>query len=262
MISIRDLHFVRSVQQPPTLCNISLEANPGEVLCILGPNGAGKSTLLNCLFGNERRWTGQIHLDGIDVRILSRSHTAKLCSYVPQFSSSAFSFSAFEYVLLGRTPHIAIGKSPGRTDLAAAESAMCRVGMERFKNRPLDELSGGERQLILIARALAQETPIIFLDEPTASLDLGNQAKVLQMVLDLAGLGRTVLMTTHLPEHAFLLGARVAAIKAGSVVAAGTAAEVCSESLLEHLYGAPMQLLRNDGPQQVAACVPRLTPGS
>lgn len=257
MIAIRDLHFARSAQ-PPTLRNISLEVNAGEILCILGPNGAGKSTLLNCLFGSETRWTGTILLNGTDLRTLSRGHIAKLCAYVPQFSASAFSFSAFEYVLLGRTPHLTIGKSPARHDLAAAEEAIRRVGMERFKDRPLDELSGGERQLILIARALAQETQIICLDEPTASLDLGNQARVLQMVRDLAGLGRTILMTTHLPEHAFLLQARVLAIKAGSVLATGTAAQVCSELLLEELYDAPMQILRNDGPQQVAACVPRL----
>ena len=153
---------------------------------------------------------------------------------------------------------MAIGRGPTHEDVTAAEEAICRVGMERLKNRPLDELSGGERQLVLIARALGQETPIICLDEPTDGLDLGNQAKVLTTVRDLAGLGRTILMTTHMPEHAFLLGARVMAIKRGAVLASGLAEQVCTELLLEELYDAPMQLLRSDGPEPVVACVPRL----
>ena len=153
---------------------------------------------------------------------------------------------------------MAIGSSPGTADHRAVERALASVGIEGLRDRAFTEISGGEQQLVLLARALAQDSPIILLDEPTASLDLGNQGRVLRIVRNLADMGRTVLMASHLPEHAFLLGGRVAMIKAGAIVACGEPTAICTEALLSDLYGAPVRVLAGTDPTRgpIAACIP------
>jgi iron complex transport system ATP-binding protein len=257
-VSIRNLTFKRRNQRP-VLWDLSLDIDAGETLCILGPNGAGKSTLLKCLLGIESNWTGRIQLSGRESRQLTRRDAARLVSYVPQISNSTFSFSVEQCVMMGRTPHIALGREPTTRDRDAVEQSLQRVGLAHLRSHSIDELSGGERQLVLIARALAQTTPIILLDEPTASLDLSNQGHLLRTIRQLAQHGHTVVMTTHLPEQAFLLQARVALLKQGALVGTGSPLEMCTQSTLSELYGVSVRvLLDTTASPPVAMCVPQL----
>lgn len=258
VVLVSNLTFARP-RQPEILRNVSLTIDAGEILCVLGPNGAGKSTLLKCLLGIEAHSSGGLRFADQDPRALSRRQLARLMSYVPQVSNSAFSFSVAQCVMMGRTAHIPFGREPTQSDREAVEKALQRVGLEGLQDRSVDELSGGERQLVLVARALAQDTPIILLDEPTGGLDLGNQGRVLRVIRDLAQLGRSVLMTTHLPEHAFLLGARVLLLKQGAVIASGSPSQTCTQVILSDLYDANLRVLLDDQEHSgLAACVPQL----
>jgi iron complex transport system ATP-binding protein len=158
---------------------------------------------------------------------------------------------------MGRTPHIPLGGEPAKADHEAVAAALDQVGIEALAERRYDELSGGERQLALIARAVAQDTPIILLDEPTASLDLANQAMALRVIQGLARRGRAILMTTHLPEQAFLLDADVMLLKTGSASRVGPVFDLCTRERLEDLYGTPLTLL-GDPAEAGVACVVRL----
>ncbi len=254
MLSVHNLSFGHA-GQPLLLREISFALAKGEILCVLGPNGAGKSTLLRCLLGRERLAEGSVQLNGKQAATLDRRELAKLHAHVPQFSHAAFAYTVYEYVLMGRTPHLAWGRSPRKTDTDAAHSALERIGVGALREKRLNALSGGERQLVSIARALAQETPILSLDEPTASLDLGNQVRVLQVLQELARQGHAVLLTTHAPDHSLWLDANVLAMKQGRVLAHGAATEVCTAAMLQSLYGTPMCTLQ-DAATGAVACVP------
>lgn len=258
-IQVDNLNFARH-RHAPVLEGVSLRLAVGEVLCLLGANGAGKSTLLQCLLGIQTGWRGEVRITGRPARSMARSELARLMAYVPQAAHTALSFTVGQAVMMGRTPHLAIGASPAKGDRQAVEEALATVGIVGLRDRSFTELSGGERQLALLARALAQDAPIILLDEPTSSLDLGNQGRVLRIVRDLAGRGRSILMTSHLPEHAFLLGGKVAMMQRGSIIAAGDPAAICTEALLSDLYQAPIRLLTGDtkGGGALAACVPSI----
>jgi iron complex transport system ATP-binding protein len=257
-LSVRDLTFSRN-RKAPVLHQVCMEVKAGEALCILGPNGAGKSSLLHCVLGIETTWSGEVRVMGHDTSRLPRRDVARLVSYVPQTSRSAFSFSVEEWVMMGRIPHIPLGRDPSSRDHAAVEDAMGRLGLLQLRGRPIDQLSGGELQLALTARALAQDTPVILLDEPTASLDLSNQARVLRAIRQLTELGRTVVITTHLPEHAFLLDARVLLLKQGEVIGDGAPLELCTQPVLSDLYGVAVQVLLHTGAgNPIAACIPTL----
>lgn len=257
-LQVERLSFARE-RRRLVLSEVTFELAAGEVLCVLGPNGAGKSTLLRCVIGAERGWSGDIRVDGRDRRRLSRLESARLISYVPQASRTAFSFTVAQFVMLGRMPHMPLGADPTTQDWTATDHATDRAGILELRDRRVDSLSGGEQQLALLARALAQDTPVVLLDEPTGSLDLGNQAQVLRIIQGLAAEGRSVLMTTHLPEQAFLLRTRALLLKQGAVAASGPASAVCTEAALSDLYGAPVRLLLHDGiAGPVAACLPEL----
>lgn len=195
---------------------LSLTLEPGRVLCLLGPNGGGKTTLLRTLLGLIPPLRGEVLLGGADLRGLSRRQVARQLAYVPQAAPGGFADPAREVVAMGRAALLPLLAAPGQRDRAVAEAAMARLGIAHLADRPVTELSGGERQLGLVARALAQEAACLVLDEPTASLDFGNQALVLQQVRALAERdGLAVLMTTHHPDHAFLVGDACAILHQG-----------------------------------------------
>jgi iron complex transport system ATP-binding protein len=258
VIRVEGLSFARRPGQPPVLDRVDLAVAAGRVACLLGPNGAGKSTLLDCVLGLHAGWRGTATIDGHDVRRLSRRRMARLVAYVPQSAQAVFAFEVEQMVLMGRAPHLGLIASPGAADRRAAAAALEATGILHLRHRPFTELSGGERQLAMVARALAQEAPVVILDEPAAALDLGNQGRVLRLIRDLARDGRTVLMTTHVPDHAFALGGDAALMKAGRVAAAGPAAEICTQRSMSELYGAPLRMLAGDG-KDCAAYVPILT---
>jgi iron complex transport system ATP-binding protein len=229
------------------------------VCCLLGPNGAGKTTLLRCLLGLLAPQSGSISLDGAPIGQLSRRQLSRQIAYVPQHSSTPFPFSTLDIAVPGRTPHLGALASPSEADRRAAATVLYELGIGALADRPFSVLSGGERKLALMARAVVQNAPLLMLDEPTAGLDFGNEARILQVISELAGSGRTVLMTTHQPSHALLCGDQAVLLRDGRVVADGRAGQVVTAQRLSELYGVPVRVLATvdeSTGHQVYACAP------
>lgn len=217
--------------------DVTLELNAGEVLCLLGPNGSGKTTLFKTFLGLLPRQGGQVLLDGSELDILQRDEIARRVSYVPQAHGAFFPYSVREVVLMGRTAHLGLFAAPSARDHAAALDAMRRMGIADLADATYTRISGGERQLVLIARALAQEARMMVMDEPTANLDFGNQVRVLERIRALVADGIGVLLSTHDPDHAFLCADRVAMLHDGGLLACGEPEAVMTPAQLQRLYG-------------------------
>lgn len=234
---------------------LSLDVKAGEVLCILGPNGCGKTTLLRCLSGALPLAKGGVRLCGRELSSYKAAERAKRIGFVFQEHAAAFPYTVLDVVTMGRTPYLGRFSSPSRKDRELAELALSRVGMLRVADKPYTELSGGERQLILIARTLAQEPDVILLDEPTSHLDFKNQALCLGMVGRLAKEGISMVMTTHNPNHVLLFGDRVAMMSGGAFIATGDASSAITEESLKATYGIEVRIFESGGLRLVS---PRL----
>jgi iron complex transport system ATP-binding protein len=215
----------------------------GEVLALLGPNGGGKTTLLKTLLGILKPLAGEAQIDGRSLEALSIRDRARRVAYVPQVHNPTFAFTVETVVLMGRTAHGGLFSGPSAKDREVAARALHEFGIAHLKQRPYTMISGGERQLVLLARALAQEPQFIVLDEPTASLDFGNQGKVMREIRALAASGHGVLFTTHDPNHALRAADRAYLLRAGERVAEGAVRDVLTRGQLEALYGAPVETL-------------------
>jgi iron complex transport system ATP-binding protein len=226
---------------------VSLAVAAGEVLALLGPNGGGKTTLLKTLLGLLPPQAGAVVLDGRDLATIPVRERARLVAYVPQSHQGTFAFTAFDMVLMGRTAHGGLFARPGARDRAVAAVMLERLGIAHLSDRPVTMISGGERQLVLVARALAQEPRFIVLDEPTASLDFGNQGKVMRQIRGLAADGLGLLFTTHDPNQALGHADRVALLRNGGVMAVGPVGEMLSRERLATLYGAPVETVVEPG---------------
>ena len=215
----------------------------GEVLALLGPNGGGKTTLLKTLLGILPPRAGEVRYDGRSLGAISIRERARLLAYVPQSHVATFAFPAETVVLMGRTAHGNLFSRPTAHDRAVARAAMQQFGIAHLAERPYTMISGGERQLVLLARALAQEPRFVVLDEPTASLDFGNQGKVMREIRALAAAGHGVLFTTHDPNQALKLADRAYLLRDGARIAEGKVAQVLTQKNLEALYGAPIRTI-------------------
>ncbi len=229
---------------------VDLEVRAGEVVALLGPNGCGKTTLFRSVLGLLPALGGRVRVDGQDTRAVPRGQLARRLAYVPQAHAGVFAYRVEDVVLMGRAVHVARFSSPLRSDRDAAHDALQRLGVAHLADRAYTEISGGERQLVLIARALAQQARVIVMDEPTASLDFGNQRLVLREIEALKARGVAVLLSTHQPEHALRIADRVALMRAGTLQAFGPPAQVMSAAALAQLYGMPQD--------EVARSVPGL----
>ena len=227
----------------------------GEVLALLGPNGGGKTTLLKTLLGLLAPKAGEISLGGQPLARYSTRERARLIAYVPQVHIGTFAFTVETMVLMGRSAHSSLFSRPGARDRAVTHAALERFGIAHLSQRPYTMISGGERQLALLARALAQEPQFIVLDEPTASLDFGNQGKVMREIKVLAAAGHGVLFTTHDPNHALRAADRAFLLRDGVALADGPVARVLEQAQLEALYRAPVERL-TDPQSGTAAFLP------
>ena len=240
-IEVKNLSF--SYGDRHVLHDISFSVDKGAFLSILGPNGVGKSTLFRCVLGLLSGYTGTVCVDGVDARTFSIREAARHFSYIPQSSRSIFNYSVFNIILMGRTSGLGTFRSPGKKDRELCRWAMEKVGITHLQNRCFHRLSGGEQQLVLIARALVQQAPVLLLDEPTANLDFGNQLLVLEQAKSLAQEGYTVIQTTHHPEQSYLYSDRILAIQEGRVLTEGTPKEVLTEETIRTLYGVDVQIV-------------------
>lgn len=254
-IVISELSF--SYEHKQVLDRVSFAAKDQELLSVLGPNGVGKTTLFRCLLGLLKGYRGQILLDGNDISYLGIAEMARLIAYIPQLHYPSFNYSVFDMVLMGTAVSVAPFSTPGRRQKELVEKALHRLGIAYLKERGFTQLSGGEQQLVLLARALVQESKILVLDEPTSNLDYGNQIRVLTVIKSLAAEGYTIIQSTHNPDLAFMFSDKVLALKDGAVLAYGTPAEIYTAELICELYGMEvrMESLYAD---QVRMCIPRI----
>jgi iron complex transport system ATP-binding protein len=234
--------------------DIALTLRPGEILCLLGPNGAGKTTLFRTLLGLQPPLGGAVLIDGVPIAGLRPAEIARRLAYVPQAHVTEFSFTVLDVVLMGRTARLKAFASPGAHDERIARDKLETLGIGELATHDYTRISGGQRQLALIARALAQEAPILVLDEPTASLDFGNQALVLARIRDLATHGFGIVLSTHDPDHALMVATRVAVIADGGLRAIGPPAEVVTAEMLSAIYRT--EVLVEATPSGHRVCVP------
>ena len=222
--------------------NVSLQVNKQEVFCLLGPNGCGKTTLLDCILGLLKPQEGSIRIQDRDIRNLHPASIAQVVAYVPQNHQKTFPYRVLDIVLMGRAAYTGLFSSPSSRDQAIAEEALDMVGLLRLKSRPYTQLSGGESQLLMIARALAQQTPVLVMDEPTAHLDFRNELTVLETIVKLVqNTGVTVVLATHYPNHAFYfenngIKTTVAIMNQNSDLKMGVPGRVLTEENLRTVY--------------------------
>ena len=235
VLSFQDLHF--SYDRQEILHGVSGEISPGGIHALFGPNGSGKTTLLKCLAGIYTPQRGRITVDGKPMESLSARQRSRLICYVPQEHAVSFAYTVEEVVLMGRTPHLGGVRGPAQADVELARQAMERVGISRLAGNAYTQLSGGQRQLVLIARALAQGSGIMILDEPTSALDFKNQLTVWQVLRELRQSGKTILVCTHDPNHVLWFCDRMMALREGEIAARGAVAELMTDALLDTLYG-------------------------
>jgi len=255
-LEVKNLTFAYESEQ--VLKNISLSLEAGEILCLLGPNGGGKTTLFKIILGLVKKRQGSIMLDREDIGSWPKKKIARYIGYVPQNHTPLFPFTVEEIVLMGRTPFLSVFGSPSPADFRIVGEALETLNISHLKNKSYTMISGGERQLVLIARALAQKPKFLILDEPTANLDFGNQVKVLRHIRNLARQGMGVIISTHVPDHALRFADKVFMLKDGGIFTCGSPEETINEHSMKCVYGIDTVLASISLQQQgmVRVCVP------
>ncbi|MDD3295451.1 MAG: ABC transporter ATP-binding protein [Geobacteraceae bacterium] len=248
--------------QKTVLADINLSIAKGEIVTLLGPNGCGKSTLIKIMLGLIRPDAGRVFLNGENIRELGSRYLAREVAYVPQIHKSSFPYTVLDVVLMGRIPHKTFFFRYSKSDMKIAQSALERLSVLHLTDRVYTEISGGERQLTLIARALAQGARTFIMDEPASGLDYGNQLKLLDQIIKLSREGYTFIKATHSPEHALWIADRAIMIKKGIIVADGPCDDIINTENLFHLYNARVNVLKFDNgsfnvcvPQTICGCM-------
>ena len=227
----------------------------GKLICILGPNGVGKSTLFQCILGLSSQHDGEIKVDGKNLEELGVRQRARLISYIPQSHAPVFSYTVRDIVLMSTESTIKGFGNPKKEQIYMAEEAMERIGIGYLADRKYTQISGGERQLVMIARALAQQAKTIIMDEPTSNLDYGNQIRIMSRIKELAKEGYTIIQSSHQPDQAFLYADEILVLNEGKVLIKGTPKEVLSENIIRKIYGVDVEIesLRED---RIRVCIP------
>ncbi|AQS88067.1 ferrichrome ABC transporter ATP-binding protein [Neoasaia chiangmaiensis NBRC 101099] len=228
-------------RERPVLRGIDFALSGGEMVGLLGVNGAGKSTLLRVLLGLLAPQAGVVRLNGVALSGCRRSAIARSMAYVPQGQDRRLSFTVAEMVMLGRVPQAGLRGAVSMRDRRIVDQALERLGLHALAGRPCNALSGGEWQRVLLARALAQDTPILILDEPLSGLDYGHQLRLLDLLRQLAWEGKAVLLTSHRPEELFARADRVAVLRDGVIAADGAPEVVIEAAAMSALYDVPLR---------------------
>lgn len=257
MMEVKQLSFAYRKGGPRILDEINLSIREGCLIAVLGANGAGKTTLFQCMLGFLKNYEGGVYLDRSEIRTLSRKEIAKKIAYIPQSEAPVYNYTVFDSVLMGTTGSLSALQSPGKEQERIAQEALMQLGIEHLSERGMNEISGGERQLALLARALAQKAKILIMDEPTANLDYGNQQQVMHHVQEMAMNGYTILLSTHNPEHALQFATDVIALKDRRILAQGKAETVLKEDLIQEIYGIHVKIteIKAEG-KTVRSCIP------
>lgn len=258
MMVVEDLYFTHQQNNTSVLKGVSFRARRGSLTAVLGANGSGKTTLFRCITGLWRPQEGDIRFEGRSICHCGHAERAKIIALVPQEHEPPFPYSVLEAVTMGRVAHVGLFSIPSRNDRFTAEEAIERVGIGHLRSRPYTKISGGERQLVLIARALAQEAPVMLLDEPTSHLDFKNQILVLKKIKEIAiEKDVTAIMTIHDPNLATLFSDSVVMINNGCVLSQGSPHEVVNEHNLSNVYGIDVCVVAVNGSRLI---VPRMYP--
>ena len=255
---VKNLTFKYSGSERKVLDDASLSLDKGDILCILGPNGAGKTTLLNCMAGLLKPESGDIVLQGKSLKDMSEREIAKTVAFVPQLHTPAFDYSCVDFVLMGRAPQIGVFSRPSLEEEEMCRNVLAEMGIEHLADKSYMEISGGERQQLLIARAIVQEPEVVLFDEPTAHLDYGNQHRVLERIKKMAADGYSVVITTHNPDHALLLGDKAAIVSRDGHIVQGDSNEILNEKLLTEVYGIDLKIQYLETIGRTACLVPGL----
>lgn len=251
-IMVEDISF--SYGRTEVLNDISLSFNRGEVVSLLGPNGSGKTTLLKVLLGILKPSRGRVLFEGMPISTVGAKRFARRVAYVPQLHHGTFSYSVMDVVLMGRMPYKGFFSSFTRHDRETAGTMLKKLGIAHLKHKPYTEVSGGERQLTLIARAMAQGADTFIMDEPITGLDYGNQIRLLEQIVLLSREGHTFIKSTHFPDHALWVSDRVVLMKDGAVAADGTADGEITADNLGRLYNIPVRVM--DAGSGFSVCIP------
>ena len=250
---IEDLHF--SYGNHEVLKGVSFGVEDRGFVSLLGPNGAGKSTLFRCMLGLLEPASGSVHICGRDIRNMPPAELSHRVAYIPQSHTPVFNFSVFDMVLMGTTAQLPRFSSPGKKQRELAEAAMERMGISHLRNRGCGNISGGERQLALIARAIAQQAKILVMDEPSASLDYGNKLRVMETVKSLTADDYTIIQSTHDPDQAYLYSDQILALYDGKILACGTPRDTVTSDLISALYGVDVEVCHMHR-DNIRICIP------
>lgn len=253
MIEIKNLTF--SYHDKNVLKNISLRVDNGEILGILGPNGSGKTTLINILNGYLRKDSGEIIIKNKRIEEYSRKELARIMGVVPQDTVPAFDFTVYDIVAMGRYPHLGIMDPISDRDKMLILEALKKTGLYDLRDKSIREISGGEKQRVFIARAIAQYPEIILLDEPTSNLDIRYQIEILEIIEKMRSEGKTILMSMHDVNLAIRYCTKLALISQGRIYSMGNPDDVINEESIEKVYGIKGRIIRN-GKNRIAYILP------
>ena len=255
ILEVKDLSFAYR-KDKEIFKNVSFTLNSGEIISIIGPNGTGKTTLIKCVLSLLKPQKGTVKVDGVNIKDMSHKERSRKISYVPQAGAMIFNYRVIDVLVIGRVSHFKGGGSASIKDIEIVNQVIADLEIEHLKYSQFNELSGGEKQMVYLARAIVQDAKIIIMDEPTSNLDYKNQIKILKVLNDLAIKNYSIIMTSHFPEHALFLKTKALLLKGKRVFEYGEALDVISSESLTSLYETKIHVDAFKNKEDLITCTP------